>query len=77
MKVLDIKTKSTIDVNNSYGARLIEQGRAVLVPVKKAETKKETSDAQTVAAADKKAETKRKASATQTVAAADDRECDA
>lgn len=39
MKVLELKTREVIKVNDSYGARLIEQGRAVLVPkVEKAES---------------------------------------
>lgn len=32
MKVLELKSKKLIDVNNSYGARLIEQGKAILPP---------------------------------------------
>lgn len=32
MKVLELKSKKLIDVNNSYGARLIEQGKAILAP---------------------------------------------
>ena len=32
MKVLEIKSRRIVDVNDSYGARLIEQGRAVLAP---------------------------------------------
>lgn len=38
MKVLEIKSRRIVDVNDSYGARLIEQGRAVLAP---SPTKKE------------------------------------
>lgn len=30
MKVLDMGTGKTVDVNDAYGARLIEQGKAVL-----------------------------------------------
>lgn len=32
MKVLELKTKKLIEVNESYGARLIEQGTAILAP---------------------------------------------
>lgn len=33
MKVLELKTRKLIEVNESYGARLIEHGMAVLPPV--------------------------------------------
>ncbi len=33
MKVLELKTKQIIEVNDSYGARLIEQNKAILPPV--------------------------------------------
>ena len=33
MKVLELKTKKQIEVNESYGARLIEHGMAILPPV--------------------------------------------
>lgn len=33
MKVLELKTKKLIEVNESYGARLIEHGLAVLPPI--------------------------------------------
>lgn len=36
MKVYELKTKRAIEVNDSYGSRLIEQGRAVLAPADKA-----------------------------------------
>ena len=32
MKVLELKTRQIIEVNESFGARLIEQGRAILTP---------------------------------------------
>lgn len=35
MKVKEIKTNRVIEVNDSYAARMIEQGRAVPVPAKK------------------------------------------
>ncbi len=38
MKVLILATGKTEEHNESYGARLIEQGRAVLAPEKKTET---------------------------------------
>ena len=44
MTVKILATGKTEDVNDSYGARLVEQGRAVLEPAKKkpaAETAKE------------------------------------
>lgn len=42
MKIKDIKTGEALTVNASYGARLIEQGRAVAAePEKKAVAKKE------------------------------------
>lgn len=52
-----LSDKTVIDVNNSYGARLIEQGRAILAPVpaKKAETKKKASASQAADAADVRA----------------------
>ena len=34
MKVLILKTGKTAEVNDSYGARMIEQGRAVVIPSK-------------------------------------------
>ena len=33
MKVLELKTKKIISVNDSYGARLIEHGLAILPPI--------------------------------------------
>nr|DAW25072.1 MAG TPA: hypothetical protein [Caudoviricetes sp.] len=35
MKVRMVKTGETATVNNSYGLRLIEQGKAVAIPEKK------------------------------------------
>ena len=35
MRVSIIATNKVVEVNNSYGARLIEQGRAVLAPAVK------------------------------------------
>lgn len=32
MKVLELKTKTLIEVNDSYGERLIEHGMAILPP---------------------------------------------
>lgn len=32
MKVREIRTGNVLEVNGSYGARLIEQGKAVLIP---------------------------------------------
>ena len=32
MKVLELKTKQIIEVNESYGARMIEHGMAILPP---------------------------------------------
>lgn len=32
MKVREVRTGKVLEVNDSYGARLIEQGKAVLVP---------------------------------------------
>ena len=40
MKVLILATGKTEEYNDSYGARLIEQGRAVLAPEKKPTAKK-------------------------------------
>lgn len=39
MKVLDLKTKQTLDVNDAYGYRLIEQGKAVPAPKEQAAEK--------------------------------------
>ena len=36
MKVIDVKTHAILDVEACYGARLIEQGRAVLAPAEPA-----------------------------------------
>lgn len=33
MKVLELKTKQIIEINESYGLRLIEQNKAILPPV--------------------------------------------
>ncbi len=35
MKVIMIATGGIVEVNESYGARLMEQGKAVIAPVKK------------------------------------------
>lgn len=35
MKVIDLKTKKTLDVGDAYGHRLIEQGKAVASPTEK------------------------------------------
>lgn len=32
MKVLELSRKTVLDVNDSYGARMIEQGKAVIPP---------------------------------------------
>lgn len=34
MKVLELKTHKLIEVDDTYGARLIEQGKAILPPVR-------------------------------------------
>ncbi len=34
MKVLELKTHKLIEADDTYGARLIEQGKAILPPVK-------------------------------------------
>ena len=36
MKVLLLKEKETFECNESYGARLIEQGKAILLPPEEA-----------------------------------------
>lgn len=41
MKIKDIKTGDVRTVNDSYGARLIEQGRAVVAEPEKKSAKKE------------------------------------
>lgn len=41
MKVLILKDGETAEVNDSYGARLIEQGRAVVIPSKAAKQRTE------------------------------------
>lgn len=43
MKVLELSSQSVIEVNDSYGARLIEQGKAVIPS--EAEEKKADIDA--------------------------------
>ena len=40
MKVLELKTQKVIEYNDSYGARLIEHGLAILPPVAAANPKK-------------------------------------
>jgi ribosomal protein L9 len=40
MKVIMLKDKKTVEVNDGYGLRLIEQGMAILAP-KKAEPPKQ------------------------------------
>ena len=47
MKITMTKTGETLEVNDSYGARLIEQGRAVLSrePKEKEKPAKKTGDA--------------------------------
>jgi len=40
VKVLELKTNTLIEVNDSYGERLIEQGMAVLPPVTRPATPK-------------------------------------
>lgn len=40
MRVQDVKTKAIRDVNASFGARLIEQGKAVPAPATEAKEKK-------------------------------------
>lgn len=47
MKIKMIKSGATLDVNASYGARLIEQGAAVIAPAvaSKKSTKKDSSKA--------------------------------
>ena len=52
MKVLILKDGETVDVNDSYGARLIEQGKAVVIPAKaekKAEKAEKAPEAETPA----------------------------
>ena len=51
MKVILIATGETVEVNDSYGSRLFEQGKAVPAPKKsapapKAEAKKEEPEAE-------------------------------
>ena len=41
MKVFELKTKKIIEVNPGYGARLIEQGMAILPPAAPASPKME------------------------------------
>ena len=41
MKVIDIRTRTVLDVEACYGARLIGQGRAVLAPAEPAKPAKE------------------------------------
>lgn len=43
MKVIDLKTKQTLEVNDAYGYRLIEQGKAVSAPAEKPANKKGTN----------------------------------
>lgn len=43
MKILDLKTGDTVEVNDSYAARLIEQGKAV-IPEKPKKAAKETKE---------------------------------
>lgn len=44
MKVLILKTGKTAEVNDSYGARMIEQGRAVVIPSKAVMKPKKTEE---------------------------------
>ena len=39
MKVILIATGETVEVNDSYGSRLFEQGKALLAPAKPAKKK--------------------------------------
>ena len=48
MKVLDLRNGTLMEYNDSYGARLLEQGKAVLAPENEAPAKEET-DAETPA----------------------------
>ena len=47
MKVMELKSRKIIEVNDSYGARLIEQGKATLAPItpKPAEKPRKKDDA--------------------------------
>ena len=45
MKVLELKAKKIIEVNDSYGARLIEHGMAILPPETKPALKAEKETA--------------------------------
>lgn len=60
MKVKVIKTNATIDVNESYGARLIEQGKAVSVrsASREAESRTQAPPAQSSAEAKKSGQKK-------------------
>lgn len=40
MRIQDIKSGRAMDVSDSYGARLIEQGKAKLLPTRKESAKK-------------------------------------
>lgn len=59
MKVLDLKTGKAIDVNDSFGARLIEQGEACLMAEEKA-AKAEAEAPKAEKAGDKGAEAGKK-----------------
>ncbi len=39
MRVQDVKTKAIREVDASYGARLIEQGKAILAPMAETQAK--------------------------------------
>lgn len=45
MNVKMVKTGKTVEVNDCYGTRLIEQGKAVLAPKKKAAEEKQAEKA--------------------------------
>lgn len=59
MKVLILKGGEELEVNDSYGARLIEQGKAVVIPPK-AEKKPEKAEPAEEAPAAEKPKTGRK-----------------
>lgn len=59
MRVKMLKTKKAIEVNDSYGVRLIEQGKAVLDHQKKEAAEKEPEKDQEAAGSGKKNGTKK------------------
>ncbi len=60
MKVLILKGGEELEVNDSYGARLIEQGKAVVIPPKAEKKPEKAEPAEEAPAAEKPRTTRKK-----------------